>query len=420
MSSVGPEKQTDRRCGQSAKAPPPSIAFRRPRGPMARPADKREEHSASIPIRFSIRRVDDFSATPPGCKDLFEQAEATSFDLGLHWFRHLAATAMPLATETFYYLVQDAAGGQPVAVLPMRREHGAKRLAALANYYSTLYAPLARDGSVVPALTALFETLRQDAACPSITLSPMASDQPMFAATLQALRQAGWLAFEYFCFGNWFLPVNGRSYDQYFQQRPAQLRNTLARKSRQFLGPAGGRLEIVTGGDALEPAIEAYLRVYHASWKQPEPFPDFIPGLIRLYAGKGQLRLGIAYAGAQPAAAQIWLVSHGRAAIYKLAYDAQYAPLSVGSLLTQHLMRHVIDVDRVREVDYLIGDEPYKRDWMSERRERWGIVAYNPRTLRGLAGAANELSRRAAKQALAPLGLAFRAVQGIIDGRPSR
>ena len=50
-------------------------------------------------------------------------------------------------------------------------------------------------------------------------------------------------------------------------------------------------------------------------------------------------------------------------------------------------MQHVIDTDRVELVDYLMGDEPYKRDWMSRRNERWGIIAYNPRTPPGLLAA---------------------------------
>jgi CelD/BcsL family acetyltransferase involved in cellulose biosynthesis len=50
------------------------------------------------------------------------------------------------------------------------------------------------------------------------------------------------------------------------------------------------------------------------------------------------------------------------------------------------MMQHVIDVDEVVEVDYLVGDDPYKKDWMNHRRERWGIVAYNPSTFLGVVG----------------------------------
>ena len=382
--------------------------------------ERHYEKNTGIPIAFTIQRLDDFASLTPDARDLFDQAEASSFDLGLEWFQLLAATAMPPSTETFLFLVSDTSSGQAVAALPVRHERGAQRLLALANYYTTSFAPLARSELAEPALAALFRKLRDEDACPSITLFPMAVGQPEFAATAGALRQAGWLAFEYFCFGNWFLPIEGRTYAQYFQALPPRLRNTLQRKSRLFLDLSGGRLEVIAGGDSLEPAIAAFERLYRARWSKSEPFPEFIPGLIRLYSGKGQLRLGMAYLGENAVAAQIWLVSHGRASIYKLAYDTRHAHLSVGTILTSHLMQHVIDVDRVREVDFLIGDEPYKQDWMSHRRERWGIVAYNPGTWRGWIGAANERSRRAAKKALGPIVHAFRVAQGIIGRRHPR
>ena len=60
-------------------------------------------------------------------------------------------------------------------------------------------------------------------------------------------------------------------------------------------------------------------------------------------------------------------------------------------------MKHVIEVDQVKEVDYLIGDDPHKQFWMSHRRERWGIVAYNPRTLMGALGLIREVLGRFVK-----------------------
>jgi hypothetical protein len=59
------------------------------------------------------------------------------------------------------------------------------------------------------------------------------------------------------------------------------------------------------------------------------------------------------------------------------------------------MMQHVLDVDRVDEVDYLAGDEPYKREWMSTRRERRGVVAFNPHSICALADAARHFGARA-------------------------
>src|SRR5690606_21002064 len=69
--------------------------------------------------------------------------------------------------------------------------------------------------------------------------------------------------------------------------------------------------------------------------------------------------------------------------IYKLAHDPDYNALSVGSLLTAHMFEHAIDVDQVSEIDFGVGDEPYKRDWTDTRRQRIGLQAVNLRTLRG-------------------------------------
>jgi hypothetical protein len=54
-------------------------------------------------------------------------------------------------------------------------------------------------------------------------------------------------------------------------------------------------------------------------------------------------------------------------------------------------MEQAIDVERVREIDYLIGDDAYKSAWMSQRRERFGLVAYDLGTWRGVLGLARQL-----------------------------
>ena len=72
-------------------------------------------------------------------------------------------------------------------------------------------------------------------------------------------------------------------------------------------------------------------------------------------------------------------MANGKADIYKVAYDERYKAYTPDALLTAMLMQHVIETDAVTKVDYLQGDDPYKKTWMGERQERWGIVAYNPR-----------------------------------------
>jgi hypothetical protein len=276
-----------------------------------------------------------------------------------------------------------------------------RRLEVLANYYSCFYAPhlavhpgISRETLWTITRAIAEEKPRWD----EIELKPLDVQSREFPELVEALKASGFVVQTYFSFGNWYLPVNGRSFAEYSQSLPSVLKNTLSRKRKKLEKTGRAKIEIVTGGQGLDAAIDAYTKVYLSSWKQPEPFPEFVPGLIRRCAAMGALRLGLVYVDGEPAAAQLWIVHHGNALIYKLAYDERFADLSVGTILSAALFEHALDVDRVAEVDYLSGDDAYKKDWMSQRRERWGILALNPRTPRGLLAIARHVGGRAAKR----------------------
>jgi hypothetical protein len=184
--------------------------------------------------------------------------------------------------------------------------------------------------------------------------------------------------------GTWYETTDGVSFTDYFADRPSQLRNTVRRKRHRIEKSGGLTARFFADATGIDQAIADYQAIYAASWKQPEPFPDFIPGLIRLAARLGALRLGIYYLNGVPAAAQFWILWQGRAVIYKLAYDRQFAALSLGTLLTMEMMERVLTQDRPREISLGRGDDAFKRLWLPMRRESWGITAANPRTMRGL------------------------------------
>ncbi|SNS82012.1 Acetyltransferase involved in cellulose biosynthesis, CelD/BcsL family [Noviherbaspirillum humi] len=350
-----------------------------------------------------IRVYDTLQQLPSPLQALCKDDEATSFFLSHAWFDNLSRTGLDAAMQTRVYAIA-APSGDPLMLLPMchaklSARSGTRRLQSLSNYYSSLYAPLATSQAALDALPRLAgfiaaERPRWDI----VDFRPLAGDSTLTATLEQALRSAGMAVQRYFCFGNWYLPVEGRTFQQYFDTLPSRLRNTVRRRSNQLAAAHALDIRILQTVEDIDEGIRAYSSVYAASWKQSEPHPDFMPSLIRLCAVRGWLRLGVAYIDGEPAAAQLWIVQNRTASIYKLAYDERFAKLSVGSVLTSRLMQHVIDVDAVAEVDYLTGDEVYKRDWMSHRRERWGVMAYNLRTWRGRLAAALNLGKSAIKR----------------------
>lgn len=343
------------------------------------------------------------SALPAAAAALFERDRSSGFFSTLAWYEHLLGHGIAGAMAPRIYVAGDPR--QPAAAVAMRFERRRtflrpRMLQGLANYYTSLFGPVLDPAyPMAGALQALARLMCEDrAGWDVIDLHPMDREAPAFDALAEAFRGCGMAVESYFCFGNWYLPVAGRDFAQYYDTLPSAVRNTLKRKRKKLTTQHSVRIDIITGGAELNNAIEAYQRIYASSWKQPEPFPNFIPELIQLCAREGWLRLGTVHVDGAPAAAQLWMVRNGHAAIYKLAYDERFATHSVGSILTAELMQHVIDVDRVEEVDYLTGDDAYKRDWMSHRRERWGIRACNPRRVNGLIAAGKQILGRAVRR----------------------
>jgi CelD/BcsL family acetyltransferase involved in cellulose biosynthesis len=321
---------------------------------------------------------------------LLDTAQTTSLQLGHAWLALLAETVFPHDDLRWYSLHVGATPESaclavlPVRVRPAPLGHDAE---ALANYYTALFSPvcaaeLDTDGASQALARLLRQLSRDTRGLARLTFAPMDPAAPVYGALQRALTQAGLRTFTYFCFGNWVLK-GVADYAAFLASRDGRGRNQIVRVQKRF-AEAGGTTQIFRLAEEAEPALAAYEAVYARSWKQAEPYPGFIAALVRSSAARGELRLGVAWLEGQPIAAQIWLVGAGRADIYKVAYDEAFKKHSPGTVLTAVLMRHVLDVDLVREVDFLVGDDGYKKEWMSERRERWGLVAYRPATPRGL------------------------------------
>lgn len=321
---------------------------------------------------------------PTDVRGLFDEAEQCCVYSGCAWFINYLKTVGQAPDEYCFYVLR--LNDRPVAALPLHFRKpdwiGRKRIEAIGNYYTPLYAPLLPEKDGEAALQFLLKAVKSD--CPrftSLRLAPMEHGNQCSSALLSVLHRLELRAFEYFAFGNWYMPIRGTA-DEYFASREGSVRNTIRRANRKF-ERAGGHVKLLLRPEELDEGIRAFVSVYERSWKRPEPFPDFIPGVMRMCAGKGWLRLAIAYRNEQPIAAQLWIVAHGRAEIFKLAHVEQEKSLSPGTILTEHLMRHVLDVDGVHEVDFLIGDDPYKKSWLNCRRERVGVIAYNPESFWG-------------------------------------
>lgn len=305
--------------------------------------------------------------------------------LTLDWFALLVKTALPsnvkLILAPASRRLMSEKSFLPLMVMPDQ----AGKIVSLSNFYTPIFGLVNEASADHECIETLATQLRfAKLGYDSAQFSPMDPESRSFQLLNQGFRKGGWLVDDYFCFGNWYEKVEPGNYEAYLAARPSRLRNTLRRAQKRFANEDSFILSITQHeNENLEAAIANFVSVYELSWKEPEPYPKFIPELCRLAARQGSLRLGQILHNNKAIAAQIWLVSGRKAYIIKLAYDQRHVRASAGTLLTAALFRHVIEIDRVEEVDYLIGDDDYKRDWMTQRRERRGIIAFNLGELAG-------------------------------------
>ena len=308
------------------------------------------------------------------------------------WIRHFIDQ---IAQDDWRILALDGGADGSNLMLAYRHAQTPWRCMALANYYTSLYSALASVARLPGDRAAAMRSIVQElsSARPRIAtvqFSPLDAQSSDTAALMVQLRDQGWYARQYFAFGNWTLPCEGLDFDAYVAARDSKVRHTLERKSKKLR--ASGSLEIVTDPGDVERGMDAWDAIYGRSWKQPEPYPDFVRGWARRCAERGWLRLGIASLEGKPIAAQFWFTMARRAYIFKLAYDEEYAKWSAGTVLTAHMFRHALESDCVVEIDYLTGDDPYKSAWMTHRRERIGLLACNLRSSRGIWSATREMA----------------------------
>ena len=313
----------------------------------------------------------------------FPEPQAALF-CSRQWFELLARTAV----QGEALLLDNARSGAHFSALAVHRRPERRlglsfsSIEALSNYYSMYYKVIGSTRTEdLQALAGSIASLP----FPVLRLGPFAGEDGTCNALAEALRTNGFSVQVSEAFGNWIEPTQGRAFETYFAARPSALRNTHERKRRALEKQHRWQFRLLEHDDAaLEKGIADYLAIYGSSWKPPEQNPGFMPALIRLAARQGQLRLGLVDIDGQAAAAQVWLRDGDTSLIYKLAHHPRFDAFSVGLLLTTELMRHAFDVERVALIAFGSGDDPYKKDWMSQRRSRETLTAYNRRTMLGL------------------------------------
>lgn len=312
--------------------------------------------------------------TDPALAELFAPGPGTTPFDRLDWLRLIAEDCLAQA-RCFLAVARE---GEALAALPLCETP--QGLASLANWYSFIARPAGSDPDLLAAI------VRDLTPQGRLLLSPLpAEDADRLTAALGA---AGWITRTTPAHGNRHLAIAGHDFAAWWATRPGPLREVVRRKARRL------DIRIETRFDPADWAT--YEALYARSWKPAEGHPAFLRRFAEAEGAAGRLRLGIASHQGVAVAAQFWTVENGTAFIHKLAHDPAAAAHSPGTVLTHALFAMAFADPAINAIDFGTGDDPYKRDWMNETRQRWTIEAIHPRAMRHWPALARLLAARGA------------------------
>jgi len=376
------------------------------------------------------------AALPESYMALFDESANICFSYSRGWFENLINTVLEDGVDLRLYGVEDESPGGVARGLLMARTPASKRgsilrtrqtssrtLSGLTAFQTYLYAILIRqsDPELNSIVRVLAQTLREDR--PNwhlIDLAALDAESPVYSAILDEFRNEGFVVKPYVNYLNRYQDTENRTYDDYLSERPKGARKSIkeyTRLERRLSESGRTRSELFDSTAEIDRAIADYEQVARNSWKPPEAHPEFMRGFIRYCAASGWLRLQIVYVDDEPAATVLAVVTGGRAVIFRNDYNVNFRKLSVGSIAILQALRHLLDADKVRELDYGRDDEPYKHIWMSDIRQRMGVLVFCPRTFGGLVALCQHSAVQLKDETIRRLKPALQAVASKVRGR---
>ncbi|WP_109357149.1 GNAT family N-acetyltransferase [Sphingorhabdus sp. EL138] len=320
-------------------------------------------------IAMNSEYHDNFQSAQAEAGEKLDRSVQKSLFDRMEWLKQLHEQCLP---DTQPLIVHSAENDAQAWMFLTKKRFG--NYTALANWYNFTYRPIFTGKFDEVTKLALLAGVAKKLKSLShhIEIAPVPEEDYAASLTERAFEQAGWVVFKSKADDNHILSVNGRTFDQYWAERPGQLRNTVRRKAKKNIVS----IRIETEFSAEHWAD--YCDVYAKSWKPEEGSPDFLKNIAQQEAAAGCLRLGLAYIDGKPVAAQFWTVENGEALIHKLAHIADATKSSPGTLLSVAMFQHAIDVDRVKLIDFGTGNDPYKREWMEDVRTRYRLEMFWP------------------------------------------
>jgi CelD/BcsL family acetyltransferase involved in cellulose biosynthesis len=267
-------------------------------------------------------------------------------------------------------------GGTLVGVLPLARQ--GSRVRSPTNYHTPEFFLLAEDEEALRALaTAVFRTRPR-----RVSIGFLDARGDGFAALERAAVAAG-----YRVLGRPMLMspyvVLDTDWETYEQRLPHGERAGVRRYRRQLAKAGTVEVDYRDGKERLDDVLADVFRVEERSWKATAgtAIPShadtrgFYEEVAQWAATCGTLHVTTLRLDRRPVAMEFGIRHGGVHYALKGSYDAEYRRFSPGRVIMHSLLEDAF-AHGLRQVDLLGADDPYKRAWAQETRERRLLEAF--------------------------------------------
>ncbi|MDP2560849.1 GNAT family N-acetyltransferase [Psychrobium sp. 1_MG-2023] len=334
---------------------------------------------------------------PESAHLLMRRQAANNLYLSELWFSTMMNAGLEADAQVSIYVVENDQQ-QCLALAFLRTpagQNGSKfahwvlsrhSLAGLTNFQSSFFSVLVddEDSDSQTALVKLIGYLvKSKPRWHLIDLNLMAPQTMAYKVIHQTLNQSNFYCQPYLYKGNWYERFAFADFEQYVSSRSKSNKKAIKnyqRKCRKLQRQQRMTIKLFSQADEAELAVGIYLEIYQQSWKEPDLFEQFYPQLIRRAAAQGRLRFLCIYLDGNPVAFEFAIVTGTQCVMMRTAYIQAYQHDSVGAIAIMLMVEHVIEQDGVTELDFGTDDDRYKQTWVTQRRERYGLVSFNRAT----------------------------------------
>jgi CelD/BcsL family acetyltransferase involved in cellulose biosynthesis len=172
-----------------------------------------------------------------------------------------------------------------------------------------------------------------------------------------------------------YVPLS-RNFESYFSHLRPQFRRNFRRAQKKLRRDFKVSYQIHCESESVNHNLKIFIDLHQKRWraqKQSGVFADrtfrnFHIDVAKSFAKKGWLALFFLLLDDEPVAATYCFRYASKLYGYLSGHDPQYSEYGVGNLLLLHMIKNSIE-EGLFEVDFMRGDEPYKKRWNARVRK---------------------------------------------------